>query len=175
MININVLLIKIIIIYIKEDIENSGKRSFRLDSVYLAFLDTSIEISLSASKRRTCILILKVQKFQDCFLNWIEGLIWYQLNIHFRESFSFRYNIKGYDKPVMDLSGGNYMARGLKPPGLKQKFYLPASFFAKSLDKITESLHWMQHENNSQCLFTHCTTLLKISWNGDFAFKAYIR
>lgn len=138
MININVLVIKIIIIYIKEDIENSGKRSFRLDSVYLAFLDTSIETSLSASKRRTCILILKVQKFQDCFLNWIEGLIWYQLNIHFRESFSFRYNIKGYDKPVMDLSGGNYMARGLKPPGLKQKFYLPASFFPKSLDKVTE-------------------------------------
>lgn len=38
----------------------------------------------------------------------------------------------------MDLSGGNYMARGLKPPGLKQKFYLPASFFPISLDKVTE-------------------------------------
>ena len=30
------------------------------------------------------------------------------------------------------------MARALKPPGLKQKFYLPASFFPKSLDKVTE-------------------------------------
>lgn len=51
MININVLLIKIIIIYIREDIENSGKGSFRSDSLYLAFLDTSIRDQLKGFKK----------------------------------------------------------------------------------------------------------------------------
>lgn len=51
MININLLLIKIIIIYIREDIENSGKGSFRLDSLYLAFLDTTIRDQLKCFKK----------------------------------------------------------------------------------------------------------------------------
>ena len=67
MININVLLIKIIIIYIKEDIENSGKRSFRLDSLYFAFLDTSIRDQLKCFKKENLYFNIESPKVSRLF------------------------------------------------------------------------------------------------------------
>ena len=75
MINISLLLIKISIIYIREDIKNSGKGSFRLDSLYLALLVTSITDQLKGFKKENFYFDIGSPKFSRLFSKLDQGAL----------------------------------------------------------------------------------------------------